>query len=211
MILGTSRPHWRSFVSRSARSLLRQMRFSQPPLRMPAIMEAWFFSSEKMMQPGSSFCSVASVVSLATIGRGEQQRRFLAVQVGQLVLQLDVVVGGAGDVARAARAGAGKVERRVHGGEHGRVLAHAEVVVGAPHGDGPGAVRREVLRGREAAAVAPDVGEHPVAALRLQREQCLAERLRIIHQVSPHAPWEIKPIDPPLWLSMCAAGSPPPP
>ena len=42
------------------------MRFSPPPLRMPAIMEAWFFSSEKMMQPGSSFCSVAKVVSLAT-------------------------------------------------------------------------------------------------------------------------------------------------
>ena len=102
------------------------------------------------------------------VGRGEQQRRFLAVQVGELALQLDVVVGGAGDVARATRSGAGHVERRVHGGDHGRVLAHAEIVVGAPHGDGPGPVRREVPRSRETAALAADVGEYPVAALRLQ-------------------------------------------
>jgi hypothetical protein len=33
---------------------------------MPAIMEAWFLASENRMQPGSSFCRVASVVSLAT-------------------------------------------------------------------------------------------------------------------------------------------------
>ena len=45
---------------------LRQMRFSPPPLRMPAIIEAWFCASEKMTQAGSSFCSVARVVSLAT-------------------------------------------------------------------------------------------------------------------------------------------------
>ena len=72
------------------------------------------------------------------VGGGEQQRRLLAVQVGDLRLELDVVVRGAGDVARAAGARAGGVERRVHGGEHGGVLAHAEVVVGAPHGDRPG-------------------------------------------------------------------------
>ena len=66
------------------------------------------------------------------IARGEQQRRFLAVQVGELGLELDVVVGGAGDVARAAGAGADLVDRLVHGVEHDRVLAHAEIVVGAP-------------------------------------------------------------------------------
>ena len=124
------------------------------------------------------------------VGRGEQQRRILAVQVRDLALQLDVVMGGAGDVARAARAGPGEVERRVHGGEHGRVLAHAEIVVRAPHGDGPGPVRRKVLRGRKAAAVAPDVGEHPIAPLRLQCQQCLGERLRVIHEFRPRAPWD---------------------
>ena len=116
------------------------------------------------------------------IGRGEEQRRGLAVQVGQLGLQLDMVVRGAGDVARAARAGAGGVERRVHGGEHGGVLAHAEIVVGAPHGDGLGAAGREVAGGRELAAIAADVGEHPVAPLVAQRLQRLGERTYVIHQ-----------------------------
>ena len=69
-------------------------------------------------------------------GRREQQRRFLAVQVGELALELDVVMRRAGDVARAAGAGADRIDRLVHGGEHRRVLAHAEIVVGAPDGDG---------------------------------------------------------------------------
>src|SRR3546814_2670773 len=34
-------------------SLCRNTCFSHPELRMPAIMEAWFNSSEKMMQPRS--------------------------------------------------------------------------------------------------------------------------------------------------------------
>ena len=69
------------------------------------------------------------------VGGREEQRRFLAVQVGELVLELDVIVGGAGDVARAAGAGADGVDRLVHGGDDGRMLAHAEIVVGAPDGD----------------------------------------------------------------------------
>ena len=69
------------------------------------------------------------------IGRGEQKRRLLAVEVGKLGLELDMIMGGAGDVAGAAGAGADSVDRLMHGGEHHRVLAHAEIVVGAPHGD----------------------------------------------------------------------------
>ena len=111
------------------------MRFGPPPWRMPAIIEAWFFSSEKMTQPGSSLHQRRQRRVVGDVGRGEQQRRFLAVQVGELGLELDVIVRGAGDVARAARAGADRVDRLVHGGDHGRVLAHAEVVVGAPDGD----------------------------------------------------------------------------
>src|SRR3546814_15454650 len=48
-------------------------------------------------------------------------------------------VVGAGNVAGAAGAGAAAVDRLVHGGEHRRVLAHAQLVVGAPHGEGLGA------------------------------------------------------------------------
>jgi hypothetical protein len=40
------------------------------------------------------------------IPQGEDQRRFLAVQAGELALQFDQRMVGAGDVARAARASA---------------------------------------------------------------------------------------------------------
>ena len=40
------------------------------------------------------------------VARGEEQRRLLAVQVGELALEQHVLVGGAGDVAGAAGAGA---------------------------------------------------------------------------------------------------------
>ena len=119
------------------------------------------------------------------IGRGEQQRRLLAVQVGKLGLELHVVVRRAGDVAGAAGAGAGRIERRVHGGQHGGVLAHAEVVVGAPYGDRPRAAPCEVPCRGKVAAVAPNVGEHPVAPFVLQSLQRPRERLRVIHE-QPH-------------------------
>ena len=63
------------------------------------------------------------------IGRGKQQRGFFAVQISDLGFELDVVVRGTGNVARAARARAGRIEGFVHGGDDGRMLAHAEIVV----------------------------------------------------------------------------------
>ena len=126
------------------------MRFGPPPWRMPAIIEAWFFSSEKMTQPGQELDERRQRRVVGHVGGREEQRRLLAVQVGELGLELDVIVGGAGDVARAARAGADGVDRLVHGGEHGRVLAHAEIVVGAPDGDRMSALGPEVLGGGKA-------------------------------------------------------------
>src|SRR3546814_8692726 len=58
---------WSSDVcSSDLTSLCRNTCFSHPELRMPAIMDAWFNSSEKMMQPGSIFDNVESVASLDT-------------------------------------------------------------------------------------------------------------------------------------------------
>ena len=52
-----------SSSSRWTRSLWRNTFFSQPELRMPAIIEAWLSASEKMMQPGSNLATVESVAS----------------------------------------------------------------------------------------------------------------------------------------------------
>ena len=87
-------------------------------------------------------------------------------EVGELLLEEDVVVVGAGDVAGAAGAGAAGVQRFVHGADDGGVLAHAEVVVGAPDGDFvvPVAVGAHVGGAREAAGLALEVGEDAVVA-----------------------------------------------
>ena len=69
------------------------------------------------------------------IAAGEQQRRLLAVQIGQFGLQQQVVVIGAGNVARAARPGAAGLHAIDHRLHHGGVLAHAEIIVRAPDGD----------------------------------------------------------------------------
>ena len=102
---------------------------------MPSIIEAWFFSSEKITQPRHQPLQRGERRVVGDIGGGEEERRLLAVQVGELGLELDVIMGGAGDVAGAAGARAHLVDRLMHGGADDRVLAHAEIVVGAPHGD----------------------------------------------------------------------------
>ncbi len=109
---------------------------------MPSIIEAWFSSSERTTQPGSCDAERAERRPVRHVAGGEEQRGLLAVQVGELALQQDVVVVGAGDVAGAAGAGAAAVERLVHGGEHLGVLAHAEIVVGAPDRDLAAVARR---------------------------------------------------------------------
>ncbi len=52
------------------------------------------------------------------IAGGEEQRRFLAVQVGKFALEQHMVMVGAGNVAGAAGAGAALVDRLVHRRDH---------------------------------------------------------------------------------------------
>ena len=100
----------------------------------------------------------------------EDQRGFLAVQVGQLAFEHDMVVVGAGDVAGAARPGAALVDRIVHRRDHRIVLAHTQIVVRAPH--------RHILRGavlavacrlREIARMTLQIRKHTVIAVIAQR------------------------------------------
>ncbi len=85
--------------------------------------------------------------------------------VGQLGLQLDMVAGGARDVARAAGARASLVDGGVHGLGDNRVLTLAEIVVRAPDHDVAFAVRTHPGRTRKSAATALEIGEHPVTPL----------------------------------------------
>ena len=75
------------------------------------------------------------------VARCEDERRLLAMQVRELGLQLHQRPIGARDVARAARARTHRARGGAHCFDHLRVLAHAEIIVGAPHDDVPLAVR----------------------------------------------------------------------
>src|SRR6185295_3741886 len=116
---------------------------------------------------------------IGNITRREKQRRALAVQIRKLGFELDMVVRGARYVARAARASAGGINRFVHGGKYLRVLAHAEIVVAAPHDDRPAGALGVKTSVRIISPLTHDVGEDAVAALTLQSVECIAESSEI--------------------------------
>ena len=110
------------------------------------------------------------------VAGGEDQRRVLAVQVGEFRLELDEGMIGAGDVARAARARAHAGRGLDHRADNLGMLAHAEIVVGAPDHDVPLALRRVPEGVREPAGDPLQVGEHAVAALLVQGRQRIGKK-----------------------------------
>ena len=103
------------------------------------------------------------------IAAGEQQGRFLAVEIGQFGLEIDMVMRVAADVARAARSGPDVVEGSLHRRDDIGMLPHRQIIVGAPHRDRLRAVMPgETARVGERTLVAQDIDEHAVAALDMQ-------------------------------------------
>ena len=116
------------------------------------------------------------------IARGEQQCAVLAVQAGQLLLELDMIMRVAADIARAARACADIVQRLFHRGDHLGMLAHREIIVRAPDGDRLRAiVTMEAPRVGISALVAQDVDKDPVTAFGVQPVNRRFENLVVVH------------------------------
>ncbi len=115
------------------------------------------------------------------IAGGENQRRRLAMQVGELALQLDQRMIGAGDIAGAAGAGAHAGGDIDHGADHLGVLGHAEIVVGAPDHHLARAGRRMPEGVRKAAGDAFEIGKHPVTAFVPQFIQGGRKKYAVIH------------------------------
>ena len=103
-------------------------------------------------------------------------------EVGELCLELHQRMMGAGDVAGAAGAGADAGCGLDHGADHLRVLAHAEIVVGAPDHDIALALRRVPDRMREPARDPLEIGKHAVAPLVMQAIEGVLEKLAVIHR-----------------------------
>ena len=112
---------------------------------------------------------------IGDIARSEDQRRVLAVEIGELSLELDQWMIGAGDVARAASPGAEPGGGFDHGAHDLRVLPHAEIVVGAPDDDLFRSLRRVPNGVRKAASHPLEVGEDAVAPLDMQTRESVGE------------------------------------
>ena len=124
------------------------------------------------------------------VAGGEQQGRGLGVQIGQLALQQNMQVGRAGDVARAAGAGAHGAYRGAGRVQAHRMLAHAEIVVRAPHRDlalrrGIARVRGIVARARVVPGPALQIAEHPVASFVPDGRHCGCKTCLVVHR-PPH-------------------------
>ena len=119
------------------------------------------------------------------VAGAEEERRLGSVEVRELLLEQHVAVRGAGDVPGTPGARAVPVDRVLHRPAHDLVLAHAEVVVGAPDGDleragggvadGPG----------EAAGPPFQIREDPVSALRLQVLDPVGEEAFVVQGLGP--------------------------
>src|SRR5215469_88879 len=93
-------------------------------------------------------------------------------------------VAVAGDVAGAAGAGADREQRLLHRRQHRRVLAHAEIVVRAPHrhlGADP-----VIIGTREAAAAPLEIGKHTVPPLAAQHIKAQLKEAFVVHRGSQH-------------------------
>jgi len=114
----------------------------------------------------------------------EDERRFLAVQIGKLMLQLNQRVVGSSDIAGAAGTGAEARRRRHHCPDHLRVLSHAEIVVRAPDHDLTPAGWRMPDGVRETARDALEIREDSIALLFSQPPQRCGKERVVIHFAS---------------------------
>src|ERR1700733_4541143 len=106
-------------------------------------------------------------------------------QIGQFLLELHQEMVRASDVAGAAGAGADTGRGFDHGADHLGVLAHAEIVVGAPDHDVARPPWRMPDRVREPGGDPLEVGEDAVAPLVMQAAEGGAEVLAVIHRKKP--------------------------
>src|SRR5579871_5301391 len=95
---------------------------------------------------------------------------------------MDEGMVGAGDIARAAGAGADARGSLNHCADHLRMLAHAQIVVGAPDHHVARPLRRMPHRVWETAGETFEVRENAVAPLVMQAVEGGTEELVVFHR-----------------------------
>src|SRR5262249_29533440 len=122
---------------------------------------------------------------IGDVARGEDERCFLAMEVGKFTLELDERVIGACDVAGAAGSGAHAGRGRDHGAYYLGMLTHAKIIVRAPDDDVACTMRGMPGGAWKATGVALKVGKNSIPALVAQFGQRLREMSLIIHCSHP--------------------------
>ena len=157
-------------------------------------------------QAGKQFWQGGKGRVIGDIGRGEQQRRFLAMQIGQFLFQPLVPNRRARDIPRTARTCTRSIKRLVHGGQNDRMLAHAKIVIAAPHGDrclGSVGLAPDCMR--EMAAPPLDINESAVTPFLVQAVDRVVQQGRIVHRQSPFSSFSTvaeRPLAPYLQFGM---------
>ena len=89
-------------------------------------------------------------------------------QVSQFLFEFDMIMCGAGNVARAPGTGAHVIDGFVHCRKDNGMLAHTKVVIGTPDGDFTFTTLPAVKGTGEPAPDAADIGKFSVTAFCLQ-------------------------------------------
>ena len=78
---------------------------------------------------------MASVVSFAIKAEVNNSAASLPCKVGEFGFEFDMIMRGAGEIARTARTGACNLDGFIHGGQNFRMLRHAQKIVRTPYGN----------------------------------------------------------------------------
>src|SRR5579863_3139707 len=119
------------------------------------------------------------------VTRREQQRGLLAMEIRKFPLEENVVVVGAGNIARTTSSRAATVQRFMHRRKHFWVLTHAEIIVRAPHHYVTETAGMMLLRPGKPAGASLQIGERAVAFLSTKALQLPMKMGLVIHSVLP--------------------------
>ncbi len=151
--------------------------------RTPSIIEAWLSSSERITQFGQQLGDGRDRRLVGDEAGGEDQRRFLAVQVGELAPRARPAGGWCRRCCgcRRRRRPCRRPPRACAAITVG-VLAHAEIVVGAPDGDLAWRLpcERQMACGKRP-AMRSMIGEDAIAPLGVDLADRFLEKTLVVH------------------------------
>ena len=117
------------------------------------------------------------------ITRGEDQRGFLAMEIGEFLLKQNMVVVGARNIPGASRTRATVINGLLHRLNHFWMLAHAEIIVGAPDSHFLRTIGCIAGSAGEITTAAFEICENPITAFVVKTFQLALKKCFEIHHL----------------------------